>query len=99
MRLIECVEGTHIGTTMDPSHLFWQDIEPIAAIRCLGERVLHAAAKDVSINQENCRLRGVLDDRFRPGLGEPALGLGDRYVLNQVPQDHYDLVSISAPDV
>jgi len=88
MRLIERTEATHIGANMDPSHLFWQGIEPIVAIDYLGERVFHAAAKDVRMNEQNCRLHGVLDDRFRtPGPGEPALGLGGRFVLNRFPDN------------
>jgi sugar phosphate isomerase/epimerase len=86
-RLIERVDSTHIGAEMDPSHLFWQGIEPIVAIEHLGDRVFHAAAKDVRINEEHCRLNGVLDDRFRtPKPGEPAVGLGGRYVLNHFPE-------------
>jgi sugar phosphate isomerase/epimerase len=88
LRLIERVDATNIGAEMDPSHLFWQGIEPIVAIEHLGDRVFHAAAKDVRINEENCRLNGVLDDRFRtPKQGEPAVGLGGRYVLNQFPEN------------
>ena len=88
VRLIESTDSTNIGAEMDPSHLFWQGIEPLVAIDHLGDRVFHAAAKDVRINTENCRLNGVLDNRFRtPGPGEPAVGLGGRYVLNDFPQD------------
>lgn len=87
LRLIERVDSTHIGAEMDPSHLFWQGIEPIVAIDYLGDRVFHAAAKDVRINEENRRLNGVLDDRFRqPGPGDPVIGIGGRYVLNLFPE-------------
>ncbi|MBJ7599097.1 MAG: sugar phosphate isomerase [Candidatus Nephthysia bennettiae] len=88
LRLIERVDSTQIGGEMDPSHLFWQGIEPIVAIEHLGDRVFHAAAKDVRINKESCRLNGVLDDCFRtPKAGEPALGIGGRYVANNFPED------------
>lgn len=87
-RLIESAGSTHIGAEMDPSHLFWQGIEPLKAIEHLGERVFHAAAKDVRINTENCALNGVLDNRFRtPGPGEPRIELGGRYVLNEFPEN------------
>jgi sugar phosphate isomerase/epimerase len=49
---------------MDPSHLFWQGIDPIAAVRRLDGLVYHAAAKDTRINAANVALHGVLDDRF-----------------------------------
>jgi sugar phosphate isomerase/epimerase len=88
LRLIERVGSTHIGAEMDPSHLFWQGMEPIAVIEHLGDRVFHAAAKDVRVNEQHCRINGVLDDRFRtPAPGEPTLGLGGRWVLNSWPNE------------
>ncbi len=86
-RLVELVGGTHVGAEMDPSHLFWQGIDPVAAIEHLGPLVFHAAAKDTRINEENRRLAGVLDDRYRPvGPDEPRIGLGGRYFLNRWPE-------------
>lgn len=88
VRLIERLGTNHIGAEMDPSHLFWQGIEPIAAIQYLGDRVFHAAAKDVRMNIQSVELNGVLDDRFRrPAPGEPATRLGGRYVLNNFPEN------------
>jgi sugar phosphate isomerase/epimerase len=88
VRLIEQAGATHIGAEMDPSHLFWQGIEPVAAIEYLGDRVFHAAAKDVRINEGSRRLHGVLDDRFSPpGPGEQGVNIGGRYVLNKFPPD------------
>lgn len=87
-RLIDRTGATHIGAEMDPSHLFWQGIEPLVAIEHLGERVFHAAAKDVRVNEQHMRLNGVLDDRFRtPAPDDPdAVGIGGRYVLNRFPE-------------
>ncbi len=62
-RLVERTGATNVGAEMDPSHLFWQGIDPVAAIDWLGPLVVHAAAKDTRIN-ENCRIYGVLDERF-----------------------------------
>ena len=64
-RLASEINATHVGAEMDPSHLFWQGIDPVAAIRRLGGLVYHAAAKDTRINERDCRVYGVLDDRFR----------------------------------
>jgi sugar phosphate isomerase/epimerase len=87
-RLATEIHATHVGAEMDPSHLFWQGIDPIAAIGHLGGLVYHAAAKDTRINEENCRVYGVLDDRFRrvPPSGNPV-GLGGRNTLNRWPED------------
>ena len=86
-RLVERTNATHVGAEMDPSHLFWQGIDPIAAVRHLGELVFHAAAKDTRINAGNVRLHGVLDDRFTPTpAGAEPLSLGGANTLNQWPQ-------------
>ena len=44
-RLATEINATHVGAEMDPSHLFWQGIDPVAAI---GDLVYHAAAKDTA---------------------------------------------------
>ena len=86
-RLVEQTNATHIGAEMDPSHLFWQGIDPVAAVKHLGELVLHAAAKDTRINADNVKLYGVLDDRFtRTPADRNPLNLGGDNTLNQWPQ-------------
>jgi sugar phosphate isomerase/epimerase len=87
-RLATEINATHVGAEMDPSHLFWQGIDPIAAIGRLNDLVYHAAAKDTRINEKNCRIYGVLDDRFRrvPPEENPV-GLGGRNTLNRWPAD------------
>jgi len=86
-RLVEQTNATHIGAEMDPSHLFWQGIDPVAAVKHLGDLVFHAAAKDTRINPDNIKLYGVLDDRFtRVPADRSPLNLGGRNVLNDWPQ-------------
>jgi sugar phosphate isomerase/epimerase len=87
-RLATEINATHVGAEMDPSHLFWQGIDPVAAIGRLGDLVYHAAAKDTRINDRNCRVYGVLDDRFhRVPADENPVGLGGRNTLNRWPAD------------
>ncbi|MCA1942033.1 MAG: sugar phosphate isomerase/epimerase [Yonghaparkia sp.] len=95
VRLIEATEATHVGAEMDPSHLFWQQIDPIVALEFLGELVVTAAAKDIRIN-EAVRLHGVLDDRFRRVPPEEGpLGLGGGYTLCEWPTDSaWDFVAV-----
>ena len=38
-RLVEKTGATHVGAEMDPSHLFWQGIDPVDAIEWLGPLV------------------------------------------------------------
>ncbi|NKE55486.1 sugar phosphate isomerase/epimerase [Lentzea sp. PSKA42] len=94
-RLVERTAATNIGAEMDPSHLFWQGIDPIAAIEHLGDLVFHAAAKDTRIN-DAAKVNGVLDDRHtRIPAEENPIGLGGRYTLNRWPADStWDFVAV-----
>ncbi len=53
--------GKNIGANYDPSHMFWQGIDPIAAIRVLGPAIFHVHAKDTQIYPYNLPKCGVLD--------------------------------------
>jgi len=94
-RLVDKTGATHVGAEMDPSHLFWQGIDPVAAIEWLGPLVFHAAAKDTRIN-DNCKIYGVLDERFtRIPLDQNPTGLGGRHVVNKWPEDSaWDFVAV-----
>ncbi|MHC1694587.1 MAG: sugar phosphate isomerase/epimerase family protein [Eubacteriales bacterium] len=63
MRLREAVGGGIIGANFDPSHLFWQGIDPVAALRYLGDAVQHFHAKDTKIDSINTEKIGVLDTK------------------------------------
>jgi sugar phosphate isomerase/epimerase len=96
LRLAEQINATHVGAEMDPSHLFWQGIDPIAAIDALGELVYNAAAKDTRIN-EAAKVNGVLDDRHgRVAPDDPdAISLGGRYTLSTWPENSsWDFVAV-----
>ena len=62
LKLREAV-GTEIGANFDPSHLIWQGIDPVKAIRELGKHnaIYHFHAKDTKIDTINCPINGVLD--------------------------------------
>ncbi len=53
--------GPVIGCNFDPSHLWWQGIDPLAAIHRLGEAIYHSHAKDARIEPEIARVDGVLE--------------------------------------
>ena len=55
--------GDIIGANFDPSHLFWQGIEPAAAISALRGAIYHFHAKDTAINKYNTAVNGVLDTK------------------------------------
>jgi len=60
LRLREAV-GEVIGANFDPSHLFWQGIDPILAVRHLGPAIVHVHAKDTMMDPVSARIVGVLD--------------------------------------
>lgn len=55
--------GDIIGANVDPSHLFWQGIDPCAAIRALKGAIYHFHAKDTAIDERNTAVNGVLDTK------------------------------------
>lgn len=55
--------GDVIGANFDPSHLFWQGIDPVASIKALGSAVHFFHAKDTCIDAANTAVNGVLDVR------------------------------------
>ena len=55
--------GDIIGANFDPSHLIWQGMDPVAAIRELKGAIYHVHAKDTKIDQYNTAKNGVLDTK------------------------------------
>lgn len=55
--------GPAVGCNFDPSHMFWQGIDPCVAVRALGEAVFHVHAKDTRIYEVNSKVNGVLDNK------------------------------------
>ncbi len=60
---LRTIAGPSIGCNYDPSHMFWQGIDPIAAVRLLGEAIFHVHAKDTQMYSANLSLTGVLDTK------------------------------------
>ena len=63
MLKLRAAAGPAIGCNYDPSHMFWQGIDPIAAIRVLGDSIFHVHAKDTQIYARNLPTTGVLDTK------------------------------------
>lgn len=55
--------GNMIGANLDPSHMWWQGIDPIEAIKILGREnaIHHFHAKDTIIDQQNMNRNGLTD--------------------------------------
>ena len=63
MLKLRAAVGETIGCNFDPSHLFWQGIDVLAAIRQLGPAIYHVHAKDTMLWQANINASGVLDTK------------------------------------
>lgn len=63
MLRLRSIAGPSVGCNYDPSHMFWQGIDPIAAIRVLGDAIFHVHAKDTQMYPVNLVRSGVLDTK------------------------------------
>lgn len=63
MLRLRAIAGPAVGCNYDPSHMFWQGIDPIAAIRILGDAIFHVHAKDTQMYAANLPRTGVLDTK------------------------------------
>lgn len=53
--------GTALGCNFDPSHLWWNGVDPVAAIRALGDAIYHVHGKDVYVDPYNTAVNGCND--------------------------------------
>jgi sugar phosphate isomerase/epimerase len=60
---LRAATGPNLGVNFDPSHFFWQGMDPAVTIRALGEAIFHVHAKDVALNPRNIEVNGVLDTK------------------------------------
>jgi sugar phosphate isomerase/epimerase len=96
--------GDNIGANFDPSHLFWQGIDPLEAIRLLADdgAIFHVHAKDTELNAVAIARNGVLDTEPLGHVEQRswsfrALGLGHDHetwaaILAALQQGGYDYV-------
>ena len=62
LRLRDAV-GPVIGANLDPSHLIWQGMDPVAVCRELKGAIYHVHAKDTKLDKYNIAKNGVLDTK------------------------------------
>ncbi len=55
--------GPEIGANFDPSHLVWQGMDTVQAIKELGPAIFHFHAKDTRLDEANIKRIGVLDTK------------------------------------
>ena len=101
--------GESLGCNFDPSHLFWQGIDPVTALGVLRDAIFHVHAKDTALNSQNVRVNGVLDTKAYGDLAGRSwvfrtcgLGHGDEFwrpFIDTLRQIGYDgVLSIEHED-
>ncbi|WP_369046096.1 sugar phosphate isomerase/epimerase family protein [Sinomonas sp. P10A9] len=87
-RFLDAVGSEYVGVNLDPSHLFWQGIDPNRMAARFTGRIWHVAAKDTVLVPENIAEWGLLDDRYTyiPSEEKPQ-PLGGRYLTTRPPVD------------
>ncbi len=61
--LLRHAVGPMLGCNFDPSHLFWNGVDPVAAIRALGDAIFHVHGKDVYVDHLNVEVNGCNDSK------------------------------------
>lgn len=74
--------GDILGANFDPSHLYWQGIDPVEGIKMLKGAIYHFHAKDTKIDQANTDRIGVLDTKHYGDI------LGRSWVFRTVGYGH-----------
>jgi sugar phosphate isomerase/epimerase len=75
-RLFKDLGSPNLGLNFDPSHLVWQLVDYLAAIRNFGDRIWHTHAKDATLDRYRLDQVGLL--ALPPAYHTPKLpGLGE----------------------
>lgn len=79
-RLFTDIPSPNLGLNYDPSHMVWQQMDYLKPIRDFADRISHAHAKDVRLDQHRLDEVGILAHPLEyhtpklPGLGEVNWG-------------------------
>jgi sugar phosphate isomerase/epimerase len=68
-RRLRVVTAGNVAVNLDPSHFWWQGIDPVRTVQELGEDVAFMHGKDTLLYPERVALHGVLDFRW-PGTAD-----------------------------
>lgn len=103
--------GPQLGANLDPSHFFWQGIDPVESARVLGDAgcIFHVHGKDTAIDAHNTKINGTLDagdygdlDRRSWVFRTCGFGHGDEFwkpFISMLKQKGYDgVISIEHED-
>ncbi len=74
--MFDVIPSAHFGLNFDPSHLIWQHMDYLVAIREFADRFIHVHAKDARVDKHRLDQVGVLAHPLEyhtpklPGLGD-----------------------------
>jgi sugar phosphate isomerase/epimerase len=100
-QLFEIVPDDNFGLNFDPSHLVWQFIDYLRAVREFAPRIFHVHAKDMEVDRDGLYGRGVMSLGMGwqvprlPGLGEVRW---DRFIAALYAAGYDWVVSIEHED-
>lgn len=76
--MFAAIDSPHFGLNFDPSHLIWQHIDPVRAVRDFGKKIVHFHAKDTRIDVDRIYEEGIMGLGWHtpkiPGLGDVPWG-------------------------
>lgn len=98
-RMFETIPSKYFGLNFDPSHLIWQGIDYVKAVKDFKDRIFHTHAKDTKIDKDVLSRVGIFGTGWwidkLPGLGDVNWG---KYIstLYEVGYDY--VISIEHED-
>jgi sugar phosphate isomerase/epimerase len=63
-RRLRAEVGENVGINLDPSHFWWQGVDPLTVIEQHGDSIGFAHGKDTLLHPDRIRTHGVLDARY-----------------------------------
>jgi sugar phosphate isomerase/epimerase len=98
-RVFSIASDDNVGLNFDPSHLYWMQVDYLAAVERYGKRIFHTHAKDTEVRWNRLREVGVLGGGWWryciPGYG--AIGWGE-YVARLKSVGYDGVLSIEHED-
>ena len=98
-RMFDAIPSDHFGLNYDPSHCVWLMLDYIAPIYEFRDRLFHTHAKDMRIEWDQLRQRGILSLGWStpkiPGLGEIDWG---RFVAALTDVGYRGAISVEVED-
>lgn len=96
---LKVINRSNFGFNFDPSHLFWQGIDPVVFIKKFGDRIYHMHAKDGELVKENIATSGCIPTgswrRPTRGFRFRTVGWGDipwRRIITALTEVGYNYV-------